>query len=165
MNKTFHFSPPLSPPSLPLYISFKLTPVPPRIQEPREPRPPAGDCVDRSSQRMVTVDVGVDVCVGTGAVLTINCQTDRGNNVMFSWTRNGGALQGEMVQPNGTLVINSVQPGGGNTIVYRCVAMNAAGTSNMNTTVMIRGGKTTCTLHIHMCLAVLLLCIDLLLAS
>ena len=79
-------------------------------------------------------------------MITINCRTDRGNNVMFMWTRNGGALTAnEMVQADGSLRVTNVQGGGSTAIMYRCIASNAAGSSNMTSTITIRGGQTPCT--------------------
>ena len=115
----------------------------PRIREPGELPPPEGDCIDRSDQQSTTFDVGLDVCVGMETMITINCRTDRGDNVMFLWTRNGGALTAnEVVQADGSLRVTNVQGGGSTMIMYECSASNAAGTSNMTSTITIRGGQT-----------------------
>lgn len=86
----------------------------------------------------VQEDVGVDLCLGAGARLTINCVADRGNPVTITWTRNGGPLQPGETVVDGSLVVD-VRAGGDAT--YQCVARNAAGSASSSTMIRVIGSE------------------------
>ena len=114
--------------------------VMPRIRRPGTLPPAEGQCINRSSELTVREDVGVDLCVGAGTTLTIDCVADRGIPVTFNWTRNGGPLtSAESVQAADNSLRVDVRAGGGAT--YRCTATNPSGSASRETTITVTGSE------------------------